>query len=274
MTRPILALLLNTLLVAFTASAASADVEMVHVGKVDQNVAVVVRGDATVLTIVTTTGCLSLNEYERKRVLIVTPNGSISKRSFIMLPGNERCGLEGVKNTGVYQKVPGMPKQGEAGWRSMETVMAVELALDMIGFSPGDIDGVYDDDTRSAVTMMQQQWALEESGLPNAATIVAMVRDFIDAYPKDEIVYTIAMDLFMTAKMSLARIGECERGLEMTAISERGDQITLNDGSVWKVEKLDFRLARTFKTGDGMTACQSVLKNQRNGQILIATKVR
>jgi hypothetical protein len=269
-------------LMLLLATQALAGAEEVYVAKImtnDDN-AIIVRGNGEAYLIEKGVGCLSLWRYEGKRVLIVSPGLFLGVGSKLLIPeAGQECRIWDSKSLGTWSSSAPQRLPPPRATSTAQAIQQVQLALSLLGYSPGPRPGVLDDKTLAALRSFQQEKNLVPVGTLSAQTYLALATAVYQARPNDPQALQLAMNLLKFAEASRPGLGGsgrsgCEDGHWISSVSSGGEIVILEDGSVWQVDSIDRIVTALWLPTENVIICGNTMINTDNGEKVGVTQLR
>jgi hypothetical protein len=279
LSRAVLYLFVSLSLMIVSQHTAYASAEWVYVGKVFSNddKGIIVRSNGEAYQIEKGVGCLSFWRYEGKRVLISSPGLFLGVGSELILPdAGQKCRIWDSESLGQWTTPsPKSPQiKDNASSLSKKEMLICQIALSALGYYSGEPDGIFGEKTKIAILSFQKKVGLKQTGSLNADTAISLSKNVHEKYPDDPKALNLAMALLNIGK-HISGIGAgmpsgsygCDSGHWISSVSNGGEIIILEDGSVWQVDSVDTIDTSLWLPIEDITVCNdSTMINTNNGE--------
>lgn len=267
----------------FEASVAMAGAEWVFVAKVlsEDDKGIIVRGNGNAYLIEKGIGCLSFWRYEGKRVLIVSPGIFLGVGSKLVLPdAGQECRIWNSKELGQWStSVPKITQQRKRGSTlSKEDIFFCQIALGVLNYYTGEPDGLFGEKTKMAMLRFQKEKKLSQTGDVDANTALALSKSINEKFPNKPETLQLAIALLNIGKRNLGQgyqSSGCEDGHWISSVSNGGEIIVLEDGSVWQVDSIDTIDTMLWLPTENVIVCDEItMINTDNGEKVGVTRLK
>jgi hypothetical protein len=253
-----------------------ASAEWVYVEKVlsNDNNGIIVRANGDAYQIEKGTGCISFWQYEGKRVLVSSPGIFLGVGCELILPDvDQKCRIWDSKFLGQWSSSTPKSSSGSShNAVSKDEIKIIQIALKTLGHYSGDPDGIMGDITKKALKKFQKSNELEESGSVDADSALSLSKKITKMFPNNSDALNLSIALLNIAKRRInGTIGTpstnystgCDSGHWVSSISNGGEIVILEDGSVWQVDSIDTIDTSLWLPTEEITVC--------NGNTMINT---
>jgi len=270
-------------LIFLDVSFAIAGAEWVFVAKVlsDDNKGIIVRANGEAYLIEKGIGCLSFWRYEGKRVLIVSPGLFLGVGSKLVLPdADQQCRIWDSKTLGQWSAVAPRFTQHKKFARTLskKDILVCQVALRVLGYETAEPDGVFGQKTKLALLHFQKDKNLPQTGKFSTDTILALSKSVYEQFPNKLEALQLAIALSNIAKHTLRGrywSSGCEDGHWISSVSNGGEIIVLEDGSVWQVDSIDRIDTSLWLPTENVVICdESIMINTDNGEKVNVTRLK
>lgn len=280
------------LLIAITTvSDALASAEEVFLYKVlgSGNEGIIIRANGDAYQIEKGAGCFGFSLREGRKILIVSPGVFLGAGSKILIPDRDQeCRIWNSTPLGNFAPAesPATPAPGSPTTPRNPPIQigpvivaAAQVALTLLGYNPGPVDGTVGEQTDSALRAFQDAKGLSKSGNLNNPTRAALSTDLSKRFPNDNEIQKVVGALlgeFPAAKpgRSATRTSGCEEGHWIQSVSSGGAVLVLEDGSVWKVDAIDRIDTILWLPTDGVIICAESMINTNDNKKVSVTRVK
>lgn len=231
--------------------------------------AIIVRSNGEAYLIEKGTGCLSLWRYEGKKVLISSPGLFLGVGSKLIIPElGQECRIWDYKELGFWE---GNKSHSETNKNDSDLseydLKIIQIGLIALGYLKNKLDSVSVGETAEAIIKFQKDNELK-IGNVDPYTIYEMATQIIARYDKNEKAYILHQELLKLAVKAKNSIqSDCIDGHWINTISNDGEIIVLEDGSIWQVDPLDIIYTSLWLPIENVIICgESLMINSDNGE--------
>jgi hypothetical protein len=246
---------------------------------------IIVRSNGEAYKIEKGVGCLSFWRYEGKHVLISSPGMFLGVGSGLILPdADQKCRIWNSESLGPWTyPSPKSPQTREkANLLSKKEILNCQIALSALGYESGEPDGIFGKKTKTAISNFQKNMGLDQTGSLDADTAILLSKNIHEKFPGNSKALNLAIALFnigkrisgMEAGMPTGSSG-CDSGHWISSVSDGGEIIILEDGSVWHVDSIDTIDTGLWLPTEDIIVCNgNTMVNTDNGEKVGVTRLK
>jgi len=273
--------LVSASVILLISSSAHAGVEAVFVKKAMDDKAIIVRANREMYLIEKGVGCLSLWQYEGKRVYIESPGLFLGVGSSLLIPdAGQQCRiwdseyLDSESAPPAYQP-PRSPAPAASPPGPGETIGLIQRALRVLGYDTV-ADGTLSAKTKEAFARYQasKNHPPTEAGI--RLSLLALAVDVLNRKPSPPDALPLANGLYRAAIGNAGRspTSGCVEGHWISSVMGDGELIELEDGSIWEVDSVDTVDSMLWLPTEEILICGDRLINTDNGEKVGAKRLK